>query len=82
MSSVLMVLAVDKATVKIQKRLARNVVSLRGDRGWSQEECAATLDIATAYLSRVERAVVNVTLRNLVKIAVGFGVDVSELLKP
>lgn len=72
----------DKATVKIQKRLARNVVQLRQAKGWSQEEAAHKLDIATAYLSRVERAVVNVTLRNLVKISTGFGVDISELLAP
>jgi len=73
---------VDRTTPKIQKRLARNVLALRDERGWTQEECAANLEIATAYLSRVERAVVNVTLRNLVKIAKGFDVDVSELLQP
>lgn len=82
MSLFLKVLAVDKLTAKIQKRLARNVVALRNDKDWSQEECAANLEIATAYLSRVERGIVNVTLRNLVKIASGFGVDVSELLSP
>lgn len=77
-----MVLTVKKMTVKIQKRLARNVVALRRHLGWSQEECADNLQIATAYLSRVERAIVNVTLKNLVKIATGLGVDISELLKP
>lgn len=76
------VLAVDKQTAKIQKRLARKVKRLRGERRWSQEECAATLDIATAYLSRIERGVVNVTLKNLVKLSTGFEVDVSELLAP
>ena len=76
-----MFLTVDKNTVKIQKRLAKNVILLRNRLGWSQEECAANLDIATAYLSRVERAIVNVTLRNLVKMANGFKIDVSELLK-
>jgi transcriptional regulator with XRE-family HTH domain len=73
---------VDKATAKIQKRLARNVISLRKRAGWSQEECAENLGIATAYLSRIERAIVNVTLRNLAKIAEGFRVDVSDLLRP
>jgi transcriptional regulator with XRE-family HTH domain len=73
---------VDKSTTKIAKRLARNVIALRTDNGWSQEECASNLDVATAYLSRLERAVVNVTLKNLVKVAAGFEVDVSELLKP
>ncbi len=77
-----MVLTVDKNTVKIQKRLAKNVISLRNRFGWTQDECAANLDIATAYLSRVERAIVNVTLKNMVKIASGFKIDVSELLKP
>ncbi len=72
----------DKPTAKIAKRLARNVISLRAKRGWSQEECAASLQVATAYLSRIERAIVNVTLKNLVKIAGGFDVDVAELLKP
>lgn len=72
----------DKATAKIQKRLARNVFALRKRKGWSQEECAGNLDVATAYLSRIERGLVNVTLKNLVKIALGFGTDVSELLAP
>ncbi len=72
----------DKATAKIQKRLARNVSELRRHKGWSQEECAGNLDVATAYLSRIERGLVNVTLKNLVKIALGFGIDVSELLAP
>jgi transcriptional regulator with XRE-family HTH domain len=75
-------LPVDKSTARIAKRLARNVVSLRSKSGWSQEECADNLGIATAYLSRVERALINVTLRNLGKIAAGFDVDVSELLRP
>jgi transcriptional regulator with XRE-family HTH domain len=73
---------VDKQTAKIQKRLAKNVVALRTQLGWSQEECAGNLEIATAYLSRIERAMVNVTLKNLVKISVGFRIDISELLKP
>jgi transcriptional regulator with XRE-family HTH domain len=73
---------VDKQTVKIQKRLAQNVIRLRGLAGWSQEECADHFELATAYLSRIERSMVNVTLRNLVKIAAGFGVDISELLAP
>jgi transcriptional regulator with XRE-family HTH domain len=73
---------VDKQTAKIQKRLAKNVVALRHQLGWTQEECANELEVATAYLSRVERAVVNVTLKNLVKLATGFDIDISELLKP
>ncbi len=75
-----MFLAVDKNTVKIQKRLAKNVISLRNRLGWTQEECADNLGVATAYLSRIERAIVNVTLKNLVKMASGFKVDISELL--
>ncbi len=72
----------DKQTVKIQKRLAKKVLALRTRRGWTQEECADHMDLATAYLSRVERCLVNVTLRNLVKIASAFDMDVYELLKP
>ena len=75
-------LAVDKLTAKVQKRLAKKIVALRAERGWSQEECADSLEIATAYLSRLERGVVNPTLRNLIKVASGFGLDVAELLQP
>lgn len=82
MSSQINVLTVDKRTVKIQKRLAKRVIDLRIEHGWSQEEAAHKLDIAVAYLSRIERALVNVTLKNLVKIADGFGIDVAELLAP
>ena len=72
----------DKQTAKIQKRLSRNIKRLREQNRWSQEECAASLGIATAYLSRIERGLVNVTLKNLVKLANGFSVDVSVLLAP
>jgi transcriptional regulator with XRE-family HTH domain len=72
---------VDKKTAKIQRRLAKNVIALRHRYGWTQEEGAANLQIATAYLSRIERAAVNVTLKNLVKIANGFKIDISDLLK-
>lgn len=76
------VLAVDRATAKIRKRLSRNVRHLREQMNWSQEECADCIGVATAYLSRIERGLVNVTLKNLVKLANGFKIDVSELLAP
>ena len=69
-------------TPKIQKRLAKNIIALRRHRGWSQEECAHRIDIAPAYLSRIERGIVNVTLKNLVKLANGFKIDISQLVKP
>lgn len=69
-------------TAKIQHRLSKNILRLREQRNWSQEEFADQADVAVAYLSRVERKLVNITLRNLVKLADGLGVDVVELLKP
>ena len=65
---------------KAKKRVANKVRALRLSRGWSQEQCAHELNLATAYIVRVERGVVNITLRNLCNIAHGFGVDVAELL--
>ncbi len=61
------------------KNLAKRVRQLRLDRQWTQEECAERAEIATAYLSGVERGVRNPTVKVLARLSDAFGVKIGQL---
>jgi transcriptional regulator with XRE-family HTH domain len=67
------------AYLELQKRLARNVLALREQRGWSQEEAAHRSEMATRLYQRVESAHVNLTLTTLARLCEGFGTDIATL---
>lgn len=60
--------------------LARNVVRLRAERGWSQEDLAREAEMHRTFITQVERQRRNITLDNLEKLANTLGVPLSELL--
>ena len=64
-----------------RKQLAERIRRLRNQKGWSQEEFAATCNINRSYMGRIERGELNLTLETLEKIANGLSVSVSALLK-
>lgn len=66
---------------QISKALARNVVRLRTDRGWTQDELAAKLGIEQMAVSLIENARSNPTLESLEAIAACFGVKFVELFE-
>ncbi|WP_256807645.1 helix-turn-helix domain-containing protein [Bradyrhizobium sp. Bra64] len=66
---------------QIAKLLARNVLRLRKDRGWSQDELAARLGIEQMAVSLIENARSNPTLETLEAIAACFGVRFVELFE-
>lgn len=68
------------AGVNIRQRLARNLRSLREQKGWSQEQFAFEAGIHRTYVSDIERGARNPTITVVEKLAGPLGVTVSELL--
>ncbi|KVM80473.1 transcriptional regulator [Burkholderia ubonensis] len=64
----------------LRRRLAEHVRRLRLEKGISQESLSVECGFHRTYVSHIERAVTNITLDNLQKLALGLGVDPSELL--
>ncbi len=64
----------------LQRRLGRNLRSLRQAKGLSQEAFADMLRIHRTYVGGLERGERNVTLKTVERIAVSLGVDASDLL--
>lgn len=61
--------------------LAGNVRRLREKAGWTQEQAADAMEIATRHYQKIEAGHVNVTVATLVRVAKAFGVDVKSLFE-
>ncbi|UNK80351.1 helix-turn-helix domain-containing protein [Sphingopyxis granuli] len=64
----------------IRLRLARNIRTLRQEKGWSQEDYADRADIHRTYVSDIERGRRNPTITVVEKLAGPFEVSASRLL--
>ena len=62
--------------------LVVNLVALRRDRGWSQEELAFEAGLHRTFVAHVERQVRNIALDNVEKLALALGVEPYQLLMP
>jgi transcriptional regulator with XRE-family HTH domain len=60
--------------------LAVNLVVMRRQRGWSQEELAAEAGLHRTFVAHVERRGRNISLDNLEKLADALGTRVHRLL--
>jgi transcriptional regulator with XRE-family HTH domain len=60
--------------------LVTRLKALRAERGWSQKVLAELAGISHGYLSRLEIARQDPSLKVLEKLAAAFGVTVGELL--
>lgn len=68
---------------ELAARLAANVRRLRAESNWSQEATAWSARISTRFYQQLEGAEeINATLNTLARLAIGFGVDAAELLRP
>jgi transcriptional regulator with XRE-family HTH domain len=63
-------------------RLAKNMIRLRGERGWSQDALALEAQLHRTFVAHVERQVRNISIDNIEKLANALGVEVHELLLP
>lgn len=62
--------------------LAKNIVRLRAEKGWSQEALGFEAGLHRTFIAHVERGVRNISIDNLEKIARAFGVATYKLLEP
>lgn len=62
--------------------LARNIIRLRQERKWSQEQLAFEAGLHRTFVAHVERHARNISLDNLEKIASAFDVEPYRLLLP
>jgi transcriptional regulator with XRE-family HTH domain len=67
--------------VDVQHRLAANLRRLRAERGLSQETFADVVGIHRTYISDLERAARNPTIKLVDAVAVALKVTASDLLK-
>ena len=68
--------------VSAREVLAVNMVALRKEVGWSQEDLALEAQLHRTFIAHVERQVRNISLDNVEKIADALGVSVAVLLHP
>lgn len=61
--------------------LSRNIRTLRAARGWSQEALALEAGLHRTFVAHVERGARNISLNNIERIALAFGVPVSRLFE-
>ena len=64
----------------LQRRLGRNLRTLRKAKGLSQEAFADLCKIHRTYMGGLERGERNVTLKTVERIAAALGVDPAQLL--
>ena len=65
----------------LKKSFGIRCCQLRNHTGFSQEKPALLINIDRSYYASIETDLRNVTRVNMVKIANGLGVDLSELLQ-
>ena len=65
----------------MQKRLGRAIRRLRKAAGYSQEDFADFVGVHRTYMGAVERGEVNISLRNMEKIAGSLEITASKLLR-
>nr|WP_298626497.1 helix-turn-helix transcriptional regulator [uncultured Zoogloea sp.] len=62
--------------------LAMNIVRLRREKGWSQEDLALEAGLHRTFVAHVERKVRNISLDNIERLANALQVSVHILLLP
>lgn len=65
---------------EVLQRFGDRLRELRKAAGYSQEGFAVACGIDRSYMGQIERAEVNITLRNQFRVARQLGLTISELL--
>jgi transcriptional regulator with XRE-family HTH domain len=63
-------------------KLGQQIRILRNSRGYSQEGFAAMAGLGRTYMGRVERGEQNISIQNLIQIAIALDVEVGKLVPP
>ena len=64
----------------VDRRIARRLKALRGERGWSLDALAGHSGVSRATLSRLENAEVSATASVLGKLCAAYGLTLSRLM--
>lgn len=65
---------------KILVIVGKNIRRLRKEAGFSQEGFAIHIEMGRSFYGRIERGEQNISILNLIKIAVALNVEVGRLL--
>jgi transcriptional regulator with XRE-family HTH domain len=68
--------------MRLRDVFAANMVKLREQKKWSQEELAAHAEIDRTYVSSLERGIYGASLDMVEKIAKAFDVDPTAMMLP
>jgi transcriptional regulator with XRE-family HTH domain len=60
--------------------LGERIRKLRKKRGWTQEIMAEKIGMDRSFIADLERGKLNITILNLVVLAQGFGISLSQML--
>ena len=63
-------------------KIGKKIKEMRKLKGFSQEEFASKARLGRTYYGRVERGEQNISIQNLIQIALTLGVEVGELIPP
>ena len=63
-------------------KIGKKITELRKQKGFSQEGFAAEAGLGRTYYGRVERGEQNISIQNLIQIALTLQVELSDLLPP
>ena len=63
-------------------KIGKKIRALRTERGYSQENFAAAAQLGRSYAGRIERGEQNISMQNLIQIALTLKVEVGELFPP
>ncbi len=64
------------------EKIGKLIRSAREEQGYSQDEFAATAGLGRTYYGRVERGEQNISIQNLIRVAITLGVEVGDLVSP
>lgn len=62
------------------KLIGQRIKRARVKKRWTQEKLAETIDVATAFLSKVERGGTSINLKRLAQISIALDVPIEELI--
>lgn len=62
------------------KLIGERIKEARKKAGWSQEKLGEIIDVATVYISRVERGSAQINLKRLSQISIALDIPIEELI--
>ena len=62
------------------KLIGQRIKEARKEAGWSQEMLAEKIDVAVAYISRVERGGTSINLKRLAQISIALATPMEKLV--